>query len=114
MKKLSPLILFCISVSAFGQESIDLECYANGKNQGSYRLFPDKNDEVKEGLHYRIYTTWTLDKVTIYREIDLINRPFSTIVIKRETLEYSYENHLVAGSPTVTGVCKLIEKKNQI
>jgi hypothetical protein len=110
MKRLSTLILFCFSVSAFAQEPINLECFLNGKSHSSLRLFPDRNEVVRMSPSSTIYTSWLANVVTIYVDI---SGPFTTENINRKTLAYEYIDHTVDGGRR-TGVCKVIENKNQI
>jgi hypothetical protein len=110
MKKLSILILFCFSFSAYAQEPINLQCFVNGKSFGFLRLFPDRNEVVKEGQNTTIQTSWSQREVTIYTDIA---GPFTTERVNRETLAYTYIEHVLDDKRTY-GMCKLIETKNQI
>ena len=110
MKKTLLLAAALACSGAVAQEPINLQCFVNGKSFGFLRLFPDRNEVVKEGQYTTIQTSWSQHEVTIYTDIA---GPFTTQRVNRETLAYTYIEHVLDDKRTY-GVCKLVETKNQI
>jgi hypothetical protein len=110
MKKSLLLAATLACSGAVAQEPINLQCFINGKSFTFLRLFPDRNEVVKEDQNTTIQTSWSPHEVTIYTEI---GGPYSTQRVNRETLAYTYIEHVLDKKRSY-GVCKLIETKNQI
>lgn len=110
MKKTLLLAAALACSGAFAQEPINLQCFINGKSFTFLRLFPDRNEVVKEGQFTTIQTSWSQHEVTIYTDIA---GPFTTQRVNRETLAYTHIDH-IGGQKRTYGMCKLIETKNKI
>ena len=110
MKKTLLLAAAFVCSGAVAQEPINLQCFINGKSFTFLRLFPDRNEVVKEGQYTTIHTSWSPHEVTIYTDI---GGAYSTQRVNRETFAYTYIDH-IAGQKRTYGVCKLIETKNKI
>ncbi len=113
MGKLFTTVLFCFSVGALAQESINLECRMENviDEPTFFRLFQDK-DEVRRPVDLPVERiTWSPTMVTVSAEIERpsgANRRIRRSRINRESLEWTYIDY-VRNMMFEGGECKIVD-----